>query len=107
MKITFIAPRQVVDVLVGRAVHQAVLLEGGDWLCVAEVLDDQLRADVLGAEGTEVLPANGSRRGIGAGAVGRLRAPGLTPDASTVDAVTRVVADRGMPTVLALLERGR
>lgn len=107
MKITFVAPRAVVDMLVSRAEHQAVLLDGGEWLCVADVFDDQLRDEVLAAPGVALLPARGSRLGIGQAAIARLRVAGLSPDDSTQDAVARVVGERGMPSVLAMLDRNR
>jgi len=106
VKLIFVGPRSLVDLLVGRAEHQAVLLDGGEWLCVADVHDSELQAQIEKAGEAEILPHPGSRRSVGAGTVGRLRVPGISPDDGTHDAVAKVVEDRGMPTLLQLLSRG-
>ena len=117
MKTVFLAPREVVDLLVGRCLHHAVLTEAGDWLVVAEIPDVELRDQVLKAATLE-LPHPASGVAPSTDVVDALAAPAAavdpeapapvevqSPPASTRELVVQTVDRLGMPALLELLDR--
>jgi len=115
MKVVFLGSRAVVDLLVGRCHHHAVLTESGDWLVVAEIPDVELRQQVLAGAGVLELPHPGSGAAPPQAALDALaaavaekagpQAPVAPPPANTRDFVERTVARLGMPALLEFLDR--
>jgi hypothetical protein len=116
MKTIFLAPRETVDMLAGRCHHHAVQTETGDWLVVAEIPNDELRAAVLQAAGTLELPHPNSGAApptkavdaLGDVAKGGVVLDGPATAASpetTRDLVQGAIERLGMPVLLPFLDR--